>query len=73
MSTFKLFTYVYLQHLYLLEYDSFPLSSKAPRKAAVKLEKSEEKSDVEKKIGEKPAAATASEEKVKKRYEYGNI
>ncbi|XP_060761981.1 DNA ligase 1 isoform X2 [Neoarius graeffei] len=35
----------------------------APRKAAVKLEKSDEKSDVEKKDGEKPAAATASDER----------
>ncbi|KAB5535644.1 hypothetical protein PHYPO_G00120250 [Pangasianodon hypophthalmus] len=38
----------------------------APRKAAMKLEKSEEKSNVEKKDGEKPAAATTSEEKEKK-------
>ncbi|MCI4390742.1 hypothetical protein PGIGA_G00126260 [Pangasianodon gigas] len=38
----------------------------APRKAAMKLEKSEEKSNLEKKDGEKPAAATTSEEKEKK-------
>lgn len=42
-------------------YDTFSMSSEAPRKAAVKLEKTEEKRD-----GEKPAAATASEEKEKK-------
>ncbi|KAG7319695.1 hypothetical protein KOW79_016838 [Hemibagrus wyckioides] len=37
----------------------------APRKAAVKLEKSEEKSDVQKNDSDKPVAATASDEKGK--------
>lgn len=47
-----------------------PMSSEAPRKAAVKLETSDEKSDIEKRDGEKPAAATASEETEKQGYEY---
>lgn len=36
----------------------------------MKLEKSDEKSDVEKKDGEKPAAATASDEREMQGYEY---
>lgn len=46
------------------------LLSVAPRKIAVKLEKSEDKSDVEKKNDEMPLASTASEKKEHKGYEY---
>lgn len=60
-----LYLFVNMQHFFS-KYNTLPLSSKAPKKASAKLEKTEEKS-VQKSNGDKSADASVTEDKEKNR------